>query len=80
MEKATPHIDLWTVMRVLNDHVGVLRSPDPHIVPVDPSRYMKASLFYEHYLFQIIFVILNVTEHLEGKRLAFGFVILFEFL
>ena len=35
MEKAKPHIDLWTVVYVFNDHVGVFRASDPHIVPVD---------------------------------------------
>ena len=79
MEKATPHIDLWTVMYLFNDNVGVLRASDPHVVPVDLPRYMKASFICDHDRFQIISV-LSVTEHFQGKHLAFGFVIWFEFL
>ena len=80
MEKATPHIDLWTVTYVFNDHVGVFRAPDPHIVPVDLPRYMKVGFVCEHDLFQVIFIIPYATEHFQSKRLAFGFVIWFEFL
>ena len=73
MEKATPHVDLWTA-------VCVFRAPDPHIVPVHLPRYMKASFVCEHDLFQVIFIFLNVTEHFQAKRLAFASVIWFEFL
>ena len=72
MEKATAHIDLWTVAYVLNDHVGVFRALDPHIVPVDLPQYMKASFICEHDLFQVIFVVLYATEHFQGKCHAFG--------
>ena len=51
MEKASPHIDLWTVMHAFNDHVGVFRAPDPHIVLDDLPWYMKTSLVCEHDLF-----------------------------
>ena len=30
MEKATSHIDLWTVTYVFNDHVGFFKALDPH--------------------------------------------------
>ena len=80
MEKATPYIDLWTVAYVFNDHVGIFRAPDPHIVPRDLPRYMKASFVCEHDLFQVIFIILYATEHFQGKRLTFWSVIWFEFL
>ena len=59
---------------------GIFRTPDPHVVPVDLPRYMKASFVCEHDLFQVIFVILYANEHFQGKRLAFGSVIWFEFL
>ena len=78
--EATPHIDLWTIAYVLSDHVGVFRAPDPHIVPIDLPRYMKASFICEHDRFQVIFVILCRIEHFQGNRLAFGSVIWFEFL
>ena len=80
MEKATPHIGLWTVVHVFSDHMGVFRAPDPHIVPVDLPSYMPASFGCEHDLFQVIFIILYPTEHFQGKRLAFGSVIWFELL
>ena len=80
MEKATPHIDLWTVVYVFNDHTGVFRAPDPHIVPIDLPLYVKASFLCEHDLFQVIFIILYVTEHFHSKCLAFGSIIWFEFL
>ena len=67
-------------MYVFNDHVGDFRAPDPHIVPTDLPRYMKASFVCKHDLFQVIFVIIDATEHFQGKRLAFGSVIWIEFL
>ena len=80
MEKATPHNGLWTVVYVFNDHVGVFRVLDPHIVPGDLPRYTKASFVCEHDLSQVIFVILYATEHFQGKLLMFGSIIWFEFL
>ncbi len=66
MEKATPHIDLWTVVYVFNAHVGVFRAPDPHIVPVDLPLYMKASFVCVLDLFKVILVFLSGTEHFLG--------------
>ena len=80
MEKATPHIDLWTITYVFIDQVGIFLAPDPHFVPVDLPRYMIASFVCEHDHFQVIFIILYATEHFQGKRLAFGSIIWFEFL
>ena len=80
LEKATPHIDLWTVVQVFNDHVDVFKTSDPRTVPVDLPRHMKASFVCEDDLFQVIFIILYATEHFQGKRLAFGSVVWFEFL
>ena len=72
MEKATPHIDLCTVTYVFIDHVGVFRAAYPHIVLVDLPRYMKANFLWEHDLIEVIFVILNVTEHFQDKCLMFA--------
>ena len=55
-------------------------TPDPHIVPADLPRYLKASFICEHDLFQVIFIILYAIEHFQGKCFAFGSVIWFEFL
>uniref|UniRef100_UPI00358F0407 coronin-2A-like n=1 Tax=Myxine glutinosa TaxID=7769 RepID=UPI00358F0407 len=52
MEKATPHIDFWTIMYVFNNHMRVLGAPNPHIVLIDLTRYMKASFIGDHDLFQ----------------------------
>ena len=65
---------------MFNVHMGVFRALDPHIVPVDLPQYIKASFVCEHDLFQVIFVILYATEHFQGKHLAFGSIIWFEFL
>ena len=64
-------LHLWTVAYVFSDHVGGLRATDPHIVPVDLPRYVKASFVWEHDLFQVIFVILYATDHFQSKHLAF---------
>ena len=80
MEKATPHIDFWIVKYMLNEHVEVFKTRDPHILPVEFLRDMKASFVCEHDLFQVFFIILYATLHFQGKHLVFGSGIWFEFL
>ena len=84
MEKVTPHIDVWTctIAYVFNYHGGRGLS-QPQILTLCrvtfPDTWKQASSVNMTF-FQVIFVILYLTGHFQGKCLAFGSVIWFEFL